>query len=250
MQPLHNRYEPLLYNIICIAHLQLSVLSHEIIIKPFSVELQAKMLSSQNDCNESSIDFTVKTTLAVEISAVLFAPVSDTLYLIIPVDPQNGLLCDIIEAAEFYPSMVEFLFIISINCFLLYKVYTSVRTSCYHCHGSSLYSWQCIFSSHSLLSQFYWGLRGNQFIAWPYHCECHIANMSGEDCNRRYVVQSQFKIIPEYIPVAIEILLSILCIYTLSIWWYWLLRNSYENHLEGNGTVAIHLSSYCIYAIT
>ena len=50
--------------------------------------------------------------------------------------------------------------------------------------------------------------------------------------------------------MAIEILLSILCIYTLSIWWYWLLRNSYENHLEGNGTVAIHLSSYCIYAIT
>ena len=36
----------------------------------------------------------------------------------------------------YYPSMVEFLFIISVNCVLLHKVYTSVQISCYHCHGS------------------------------------------------------------------------------------------------------------------
>ncbi len=67
--------------------------------------------------------------------AVLLVHIDHTLYLIIFFYPQNGWLCEIVEALAFYPFLVEFLFIISINCVLLHKVYSIVRTSHYHCHG-------------------------------------------------------------------------------------------------------------------
>ncbi len=42
--------------------------------------------------------------------AVLIVHIDNTLYLIIFFYPQNGWLCEIVEAVAFYPSMVEFLY--------------------------------------------------------------------------------------------------------------------------------------------
>ncbi len=54
----------------------------------------------------------------------------------------------------YYPSMIEFLFIISVNCILLHKIYTSVQRSCFHCHRSKAI-------------EFIWGFRGIQSIGRP-----------------------------------------------------------------------------------
>ncbi len=126
------------------------------------------MLSSQNKCNETSLDFTMKTALAIGIPGVICLALSIvgliaellfvckkknnfllrlfiymtvavtithavyTSYWFIYFDPENGPLCAWIEVLILYPTMVEFLFIISVNCVLLHKVYSSVRRSCYH----------------------------------------------------------------------------------------------------------------------
>ncbi len=197
------------------------------------------MLSSQNDCNESSVDFTEQTTLAIGIPgaiclalsiaglvaellfvckkknnfllrlyiylsvAVLLVHITDTLYFIILFYPQNGWLCEIIEAMAFYPSMVEFLFIISINCVLLQKVYSSVRRSCYHCHGSKAIEFMFVvvhFITPFIIVSVLLGFAGGP-IYWPSSGECHITYKSGEDCNRRYKVERWFKIATEWIPV-------------------------------------------------
>ena len=68
--------------------------------------------------------------------------------------PENGSLCAWIEALMYYPSMIEFLFIISVNCILLHKIYTSVQRSCFHCHRSKAI-------------EFIWGFRGIQSIGRP-----------------------------------------------------------------------------------
>ena len=250
------------------------------------------MSSFQNDCNESSIDFTMETTLAIGIPgviclalsivglvaelvfvckkknnfllrlyiylsvAVLLVHVTDTLYLIIFFYPQNGLLCEVIEAVAFYPSMVEFLFIISINCVLLYKVYTSVRTSCYHCHGSKVIEFIFVivhFIIPLIIVGVLLGIAG-PLIYWPSSGECHLAYKIDEDCNRRYVVQLWFKIATEWIPVGTELPLSIICIFTLSVWCCWLLRKQFliarmKTILKEIGLLLGFLSSYCIIRI-
>ena len=68
-------------------------------------------------------NFLLRLYIYLSVAVLLFHAI-DTLYLFISAYPQNGWLCEIIEALAFYPSMVEFLFIISINCVLLLKVYT------------------------------------------------------------------------------------------------------------------------------
>ena len=188
--------------------------------------------------------------------AVLIVHIDNTLYLIIFFYPQNGWLCEIVEALAFYPSMVEFLFIISINCVLLHKVYTSVRTSCYHCHGSKAIEFIFV-AVHFIIPLFIVGLLlgiAGEPIYWPSFGECHIAYKIGEDCYRRYVVERWFKIATEWIPVAIELPLSILCICTLLVWGCWLLRKHYlrarmKTILTEMGLLLGYLSSYCIIRI-
>ena len=264
------------------------------IIISFSVELYkpAKMSSTQSDCIEISTTFTEQVALAIGIPgviclalsivglvaellfvckkknnfllrlyiylsvAVLLVQATDSLYLIISVYPQNGWLCEIIEAFAFYPSMVEFFFIISIDCVLMHKIYTSVRTSCFHCNGFKAI--EVIFVIvHFIIPLIIVGVLlaiPGDLIYWPYPGECHIANMNDADCNRRYKVKQWFKLTTEYIPVAIDIPLSILCICTLSIWCYWLLlkqllRARMKTILKEIGLLLGFLSSYCIIRI-
>ncbi len=188
--------------------------------------------------------------------AVLLFHVTDSLYLIISVYPQNGWLCEVIAAVAFYQSMVEFFFIISVNCVLLYKVYTSVRRSCYHCHESKATEVTFVvahFIIPLIIVGVLLGIAGPP-IYWPSSGECHLAYKVGEDCNRRYVIKSWFKITTEYIPVAIGIPLSILCICTLSIWLCWLLRKHFlrarmKTILKEMGLLLGYLSSYSIIRI-
>ncbi len=97
------------------------------------------------------------------------------------------------------------------------------------------------------------GIAGDP-IYWPSFGECHLAYKVGEDCNRRYVVQSWFRIATEWILVAIEIPLSILCICTLSVWMCWLLKKHFlrahmKTILKEIGLLLGFLSSYCIIRI-
>ncbi len=190
------------------------------IIISFSVELYkpAKMSSTQSDCIEISTTFTEQVALAIGIPgviclalsivglvaelvfvckkknnfllrlyiylsvAVLLVQATDSLYLIISVYPQNGWLCKVIEDVVFYPAMVEFLFIISINCVLLHKVYTSVRRSCYHCHGSKanevLFVIVHFLIPLIIISVLLWIAR-----TWPTPRECHTFYKNVADCN-------------------------------------------------------------------
>ncbi len=180
--------------------------------------------------------------------AVLLVHVTETLYLIIVSNPQNGRLCELIEILANYPAMVEFLFIISINCVLLYKVYTSVRRSCYHCHGSK--ETEVIFvAAHFFIPFIIVGV-----LLWamgdPNSSECHISSDIYTYRNSEVV----FKITTEWIPVAIEIPLSILCICTLTVWLCWLLRKHFlrarmKTILKEIGLLLGFLSSYCIIRI-
>ena len=190
-------------------------------------------------------------TVAVTITHVVF-----TSYLFIYFDPENGPLCAWIEALMYYPSMVEFLFIISVNCVLLHKVYTSVRRSCYHCHGSKAI--EVIFVVVHFLIPFIivgvlLGIAGDPKYWQPTNV-CHFNYTIGADCNRRLQFKHLFKIIPEYIPVAIELSMSILCICTLLIWCCWLLRKQFlrartKTILKEMGLLLGYLSSYCIIRI-
>ncbi len=145
-----------------------------------------------------------------------------TSYLFIYFNPENGPLCAWIEVLTEYPSMVEFLFIISVNCVLLYKVYTSVRTSCYHCHGSKAIEFIFVVM-HFIIPLIIVGvLKG--IVGSPNPGECHIR---GKDCNSTDNPELLFKIATEWIPVGIELPLSILCICTLSLWMCWLLRKHF-----------------------
>ena len=190
-------------------------------------------------------------TVAVTITHAVY-----TSYWLIYFDPENGQLCAWIEALMYYPSMVEFLFIISINCILLHKVYTSVQTSCYHCHGSKAI--EVIFVVvHFIIPLIIVGVL--LWIAgdpkyWPPSNVCHFNYTIGAECNRRLQFELLFKIIPEYIPVAIELPLSILCICTLSVWLCWLLRKQFlrariKTILKETGLLLGYLSSYCIIRI-
>ena len=102
-------------------------------------------------------------TVAVTITHVVY-----TSYWFIYFDLENGPLCAWIEVLILYPTMVEFLFIISVNCVLLHKVYSSVRRSCYHYSRSK--STEVLFVAihfvppHSLLWPLWWGLLRNQGI--------------------------------------------------------------------------------------
>ena len=250
------------------------------------------MPSNQNDCNETSLEFTRQAALSVGIPgviclalsivglvaelvfvckkknnfllrlfiylsvAVTVAQVVQSLYLIIYFYPENGRLCAIIETIIYYPSMVEFFFIISVNCVLLYKVYSSVQRSCYHCHGSK--STEVLFVVvHFITPLFVVGLLmaiAGKPKYWQPSNECHIAYKSDKDCDRRLEFELLFKLIPEWIPVAIAIPLSILCICTLSVWCCWLLRRRLlrarmKTILKEMGLLLGYLSSYCIIRI-
>ena len=183
-------------------------------------------------------------TVAVTITHVAY-----TSYLLIYFDPENGPLCAWIEALTDYPTMVEILFIISINCVLLHKVYTSVRRSCYHCHGSKAI--EVIFVVvHFIIPFIIVGvLKG--IAGSPNPGECHIR---GKDCNSTDDPELLYTIATEWIPVAIEIPLSILCICTLSVWMCWLLRKNFlrarmKTILKEIGLLLGFLSSYCIIRI-
>ncbi len=184
---------------------------------------------------------------------VLLVHVTDTLYLFILVDPQNDWLCKVIEGVAFYPAMVEFLFIISINCVLLHKVYTSVRTSCYHCHGSKanevLFVIVHFLIPLIIISVLLWSAR-----TWPTPHECHTFYKNVVDCNSGHESEHLFKIATEWIPVAIDILLSILCVCTLSVWCCWLLQKQFlrarmKTILKEMGLLLGFLSSYCIIRV-
>ncbi len=200
-------------------------------------------------------NFLLRLYIYLSVAVLLFHAI-DTLYLFISAYPQNGWLCEIIEALAFYPSMVEFLFIISINCVLLLKVYTSVLTSCFHCNGSKAIEVIFVivhFIIPLIIVGVLLGIAGDP-IYWPSFGECHLAYKVGEDCNRRYVIAHLFKITTEWIPVAIEIPLSIICICTLSIWLCWLLRKQFlrarmKTILKEMGLLLGFLSSYCIIRI-
>ena len=180
--------------------------------------------------------------LSVTVLTVHFA---NTLYLIISVYPQKGLLCEIIETVEYYQSTVELFFIISINCVLLYKVYTSVRRSCYHCHGSKTI--EVIFVvAHFIIPLFTVGVP-DLIKGFTNSGKCHINCIGKSDFDL-------LKITTEYIPVGIEILLSILCTSTLSVWLCWLLRKHFlrarmKTILKEIGLLLGFLSSYCIIRI-
>ena len=183
-------------------------------------------------------------TVAVTITHVAY-----TSYLLIYFDPENGPLCAWIEALTDYPTMVEILFIISINCVLLHKVYTSVRRSYYHCHRSKAI--EVIFVVvHFIIPLIIVGvLKG--IVGSPNPSECHIR---GKDCNSTDDPELLYTIATEYIPVAIEIPLSILCICTLSVWLCWLLRKHFlrarmRTILKEIGLLLGFLSSYCIIRI-
>ncbi len=177
--------------------------------------------------------------------AVLLVHSANTLYLILSVYPQSGLLCEIIETVAFYASMVEFLFIISINCVLLYKVYTSVRTSCYHCHGSKATEVTFVVANFIIpliIVGVLLRIKGYQNSG-----KCHINCIGKNDSDL-------LKITAEYIPVGIELPLSILCICTLLIWCSWLLRKQFlkarmKTILKEIGLLLGFLSSYCIIRI-
>ncbi len=127
--------------------------------------------------------------------AVLLVHVTDTMHLFISIYPQNG-LCGIIEAVAFYPVLVKVLFIISINCVLLYKVYTSVRKSCYHYHRSKAIEFIFVVATFIIPLIIVGVLLGSAGdpIDWPSSSECHLANMNGADCNHRYKVEHWFNI--------------------------------------------------------
>ncbi len=176
--------------------------------------------------------------------AVLLVHVTETLYLIIVSNPQNGRLCEILAN---YPATVVFLFRISINCVLLYKVYTSVRRSCYHCHGSKetefIFVAAHFFIPFIIVSVLLWAM------GYPNSGECHLSNIY-----TRRNSEVVFKIATEWIPVAIEIPLSILCICTLTVWLCWLLRKHFlrarmKTILKEIGLLLGFLSSYCIIRI-
>ena len=240
------------------------------------------MSSFQNDCNATSVDFTEQIALAIGIPgaiclaliiaglvvelffvckkknnfllrlyiylsvAVLLVHIDHTLYLIIFFYPQNGWLCEIVEALGFYPSMVEFMFIISVNCVLLHKVYSSVRRSCFHCHGSK--ATEVLFVAvHFITPLFIVGiLLGTK--GGPNPGECHIMSNHNNDS------ELWFKIATEWIPVAIELQLSIICICTLLVWCCWLLRKHFlrarmKTILKEMGLLLGFLLSYCIIRI-
>ncbi len=214
------------------------------------------MSSFQNDCNETSVDFTEQIALAVGIPGVICLALSIvglvaellfvckkknnfilrlyiymtlavtitqgvyTSYLLIFFYPQNGPLCSWIEALIGYPTMVEFLFIISVNCVLLHKVYSSVRRPCYHCHGSKPIEFIFVVV-HFIIPLFIVGiLLGTKGVPNP--GVCHVSG-----CNHKDDSELWFKIVTEWIPVAIELQLSILCICTLLVWCCWLLRKNF-----------------------
>ncbi len=185
--------------------------------------------------------------------AVLLVHVANALYLFILVDLQNDWLCKVIETLVYYPAMVEFLFIISINCVLLHKVYTSVRRSCYHCHGSKanevLFVIVHFLIPLIIISVLLWIAR-----TWPTPRECHTFHKNVADCNNGHESEVALKITTEWIPVAIEIPLSILCICTLSVWMCWLLRKHFlrarmKTILKEIGLLLGFLSSYSIIRI-
>ena len=190
-------------------------------------------------------------TVAVTITNAVY-----TSYWLIYFDPENGPLCAWIEALTLYPTMVEFLFIISVNCVLLHKVYTSVRRSCYHCHGSKANEVLFVeihFVTPLFVVAIMMGIAEKPRY-WPSSGECHFAYKIGEDCDRRVTFKNLFKITTEWIPVAIEIPLSILCICTLSVWLCWLLRKHFlrarmKTILKEMGLLLGFLSSYCIIRI-
>ncbi len=154
-------------------------------------------------------------TVAVTITHGVY-----TSYLFIYNDPKNGPLCSWIEALTAYPTMVEFLFIISVNCVLLHKVYSSVRRSCFHFHGSKAIEF--IFVVVHFIIPFI--IVGALLVikGVPNPGECHISG-----CNHTEDSELWFKIATEWIPVAIELPLSILCICTLLVWCCWLLRKHF-----------------------
>ncbi len=241
------------------------------------------MSSIQNDCNETSVDFTEKIALAIGIPGVICLALSiaglttellfvckkknnnfllrlyiylsvavtithgvHTSYLFIYNDPKNGPLCLWIEALTEYPSMVEFFFIISINCVLLHKVCSSVRRSCFHCHGSK--ATEVLFVAvHFIIPLFIVGiLLGTK--GGPNAGECHIMSNHNNDS------ELWFKIATEWIPVAIELPLSILCICTLLVWCCWLLRKHFlrarmKTILKEMGLLLGFLLSYYIIRI-
>ncbi len=240
------------------------------------------MSSSQNDCNETSVDFTEQIALAIGIPGAICLALSiaglvaellfvckkknnfllrlyiymtlavtithgvHTSYLFIYNDPKNGELCSWIEALTAYPTNVEFLFIISINCVLLHKVYSSVRRSCFHCHGSKAIEFIFVVV-HFITPLFIVGLL-LQIKGGPNAGECHIMSNHKEDS------ELWFKIATEWIPVAIELPLSILCICTLLVWCCWLLRKRFlrarmKTILKEMGLLLGFLSSYCIIRI-
>ncbi len=149
--------------------------------------------------------------------------------------------------------MVELLFIISINCVLLHKVYSSVRRPCFHCHGSKAIEFIFVVA-HFIIPLFVVGLLmkiAGEPTYWPSSGDCYI---SKANCNREREFNLLFNLIPEWIPVAIELPLSILCICTLIVWCCWLLQKHFlrarmKTILKEMGLLLGSLSSYCIIRI-
>ncbi len=106
------------------------------------------------------------------------------------------------------------------SCILLYKVYSSVQRSCFHCHGYIKAIEVLFVVVHFITPLFIVGVL-LQIEGGPNAGECHIIS------NHKDNSELWFKIIPEWIPVAIELPLSILCICTLLVWCCWLLRKHF-----------------------
>ncbi len=186
--------------------------------------------------------------------------ISHTVYslcLILYTDPKNGNMCAFIEAVTSYPTMVEFLFIISINCILLHKVYSSVRKPLYQFKDSKRAEavFVAVHFLMPLIIIFILMLIAKEPRFWAGSEGCYFPKpYQGSDCKKRKEYQLLFNLIPEYIPVVIELVLSILCIFTLLIWGCWLfnkrfLRARMKLVLKEIGLLLGYLTSYCIIRI-
>lgn len=187
-------------------------------------------------------------SVAVAISQAITA-----LYLFIYFDPKNGDLCGTIEALITYPTMVEFLFIISVNCVLLYKVYTSIRKPLFKIKDSKKAETIFViahFTVPLILIIILMASAGEPRF-WPASEECYFPQpYQGPDCTKRKTFQLLFKLLPEYIPVTIELILMVVCICTLLVWGCWLfnkhfLRAKMRTVIKEMGLLLGYLTSYC-----
>ncbi len=179
------------------------------------------------------------------------------MYLFIYHDPTNGVLCATIEAIIGYPTMVEFLFIISVNCVLLHKVYSSIRKPLFKFRGSKRAEMIFVAMHFAVPLVLIISLMAiaKEPRFWPSSEECYFPHSYiGADCQKRKTFQLLFKLIPEYIPVTVELILSWLCVSTLLVWLLWLLTKHYLRAKIGTvlkeiGLLLGYLISYCTIRI-